>query len=107
MMNAMSGGPLLKEIIDNMVKKKEGLLDRKVTLYSGHDTTVSNFLHSLGLYNFINPPFSSAVLIELRTSPNNQYFVNVCNYLFYFFFQTKWILVMALDGTCSKFKEVH
>lgn len=72
-------GPLLKEMIQHFLDKRSGKLspDRNVWIYSAHDTTVANFLNTLGLYNAIPPPFASTVLMELRRNANQQYFVTV------------------------------
>lgn len=45
-------------------------------LYSGHDTTIVPLLDTLGVYNFIQPPVGSAVLVELRLK-NDEYIVTV------------------------------
>lgn len=75
----MLSGPLLGEMIDHMVKKSQKMLkpDRKVWMYSAHDQTIANFLMALKLFEPHCPPYVATVLVELRISSKNQYFVTV------------------------------
>jgi len=60
-------GPLVKQIVKHMVDKGDGVKkpDYKMTMYSAHDTTVANFLMTLGVFDPQNPPYTALVLIEL------------------------------------------
>jgi len=71
-------GPLIKEMVNNLQQKKAGTMspDRKVHVYSAHDTTVSNLLQGLGVFNFLMPPYFSTVLMELRKK-DTSFFVTV------------------------------
>nr|CAD7195938.1 unnamed protein product [Timema douglasi] len=71
-------GPLLEEMVSNMKKKSENRLipDRKMFVYSGHDTTVANFLNTLGVFDPQCPPYDALVLIELRQNSAGKYFVS-------------------------------
>ncbi|XP_053624392.1 prostatic acid phosphatase-like isoform X1 [Plodia interpunctella] len=64
-------GPLLQHITTQMANKvafgkgKRNKTDINVAIFSGHDITVANVLHSLGLYNGISPVYTSTVFLEL------------------------------------------
>ena len=86
-------GFLIKEILDRFFDKtKEPESDRKMYIYSGHDTTISGVLNILGLFEevgklinffhcikellFLNfqpipPPYCATLLFELRDFENN------------------------------------
>ncbi|KAL1115881.1 hypothetical protein AAG570_006170 [Ranatra chinensis] len=80
----LKSGPLLKEMVEHM-KSKAGMApalektdNKKMWVYSAHDTTVSNFLNTLGVFNMLNPPYAATVMVELRrSSSDNGYYVNV------------------------------
>uniref|UniRef100_A0A8D8TWK9 acid phosphatase n=1 Tax=Cacopsylla melanoneura TaxID=428564 RepID=A0A8D8TWK9_9HEMI len=61
----LAGGPLVTKIIDAMLNKRNGSLspDYKMMLFSGHDTTVSIILHTLG-YDKPDFVFCSQVTIH-------------------------------------------
>ncbi|CAL8125995.1 unnamed protein product [Orchesella dallaii] len=82
-MMKFNGGPLLKEVIENMEKtlkcskckkkkQKEENQVKKVYLYSGHDTTVAAFLATLSLFDTHQPPYCSAIMIELHEVKEGQ-----------------------------------
>jgi len=50
-----------------MVDKRDGVMkpDYKMVMYSAHDSTVANFLMTLGVFDLHNPSYRSLVLIEL------------------------------------------
>lgn len=75
----LKGGPLLKEMITHMKQKRAGTLspNRNLWIYSAHDTTVANFLNTIGVFEVHAPPFAATVLVELRKSKTNDYFVSV------------------------------
>ncbi|XP_063219004.1 lysosomal acid phosphatase-like [Bacillus rossius redtenbacheri] len=72
-------GPLLGEITSNMMKKRNGALtpDRKMFVYSCHDTTIANVLNTLGVFDAHSPPYTATVLIELRLDATGKYYVVV------------------------------
>jgi len=67
-----------------MDQKRNGILDPdiKFQVYSAHDTNIAGLLNSLNVYNYILPPYASAVFLELRRNKetNNTYVVTVCQY---------------------------
>lgn len=75
----LKGGPLLKEIIENMKHRVNGEALPKLYMHSGHDTTVAALLTALGLFEHgKSPPYAAMVSVELRQNPTTrQYFVNV------------------------------
>uniref|UniRef100_A0A146M4M1 acid phosphatase n=1 Tax=Lygus hesperus TaxID=30085 RepID=A0A146M4M1_LYGHE len=79
-MKRLKGGPLVKEMLSNMQKKVKGVLSeagQNVTVFSAHDTTVANFLNTIGVFNMLPPPFASLVLVELRKTPKDEHVVMV------------------------------
>ncbi len=76
-------GPLLDTFITDMKMKVRNEFNQTLHLYSGHDITVGCLLTTLGVFNWQTPPYSCAVLIELRKK-NEDYIVTVsesfCNY---------------------------
>lgn len=46
-------------------KKPKGR-QKKMFLYSGHDTTVSAFLSALNIFDVHQPPYTAAVIVELH-----------------------------------------
>jgi hypothetical protein len=67
-MKRLKGGPFVKEMVehfDSVADKTISPPNRKVFMYSGHDTTVAPVLHSLGVFNMIAPPYASMVVVEL------------------------------------------
>lgn len=71
----LKGGPLVKEWIEHFQKKKSGVLEpnRKMYIYSAHDTTIANILSTLGVFQRHCPPYASTVLAELRKIKDNYY----------------------------------
>lgn len=76
-MKRLRGGPIIQSILDHFhsfIAKKHKY---KMLVYSGHDTTLSSLLNSLGMFDPpIGPPYASAIMIELKKSPDDQYFVS-------------------------------
>lgn len=69
-------GRLVREILQRMADKSAGRLepDRSMWVYSGHDTTLSGVLNTLGLFDAVHaPPYASAVLFELRRVDGRPY----------------------------------
>eukprot|EP00092_Neocalanus_flemingeri_P027738 GFUD01030110.1.p1 GENE.GFUD01030110.1~~GFUD01030110.1.p1 ORF type:complete len:422 (+),score=142.80 GFUD01030110.1:64-1329(+) len=64
----LKGGPFVAELVrhfDSVAADTLSPPNRKVFMYSGHDTTVAPVLHTLGVFNMIAPPYASMVLVEL------------------------------------------
>ncbi|CAG2059124.1 unnamed protein product [Timema podura] len=66
-------GPLIDEIVSLMIDKQMGQLnpDRKLFMYSGHDSQVFSLLRALRVFNGLHVPYAAAVLIELRRAGDN------------------------------------
>lgn len=78
----MHVGPLLNEIVNHMQEKKNGTLnpDRMLWIYSAHDTTIVNFLNTIGLYEQILVPYAAVLMIELRLNVTGNYVVTVSKF---------------------------
>ena len=74
-------GPLVKEIVSHYKDHVQAKLvpsTRKVFMYSAHDTTIAVFLSALQIFNNIQPPYSSLVMVELHQAVNtSDYYVQV------------------------------
>lgn len=69
----LRGGFLVKEMIQHMQDKLDGKNEsQKAFIYSAHDMTIVAFLSSLHLYNNVQPPYASAVIVELHESNGNR-----------------------------------
>lgn len=67
-MKRLKGGPFVKEMVEHFDSVATNTLDpsnRKMFMYSAHDTTVAPVLHTLGVFNMIAPPYASMVVVEL------------------------------------------
>lgn len=76
----LKGGPLLKEMIENMKNKTLPLADqrRKFYMYSAHDTTVATLLNTLDVFELHSPPYTAMVIMELYlNTTSDEYFVQV------------------------------
>lgn len=75
-MKRLRGGPIVQSILDHFTGFIANENTYKMVMYSGHDTTVSALLNTLGMFDpAIGPPYASMVVIEL-TRQNHSYFVN-------------------------------
>lgn len=73
-------GPLVKEVVDHFKDYIEGKLmpsNRKLFMYSAHDVTVATFLSALQIFNDIQPPYASMVLVELHELQPKNFSVQV------------------------------
>jgi len=70
------GGPVIQDIWMNMNSSSHGKPYQKVRMYSAHDTTVSGALSFLGINYPHQPPYASALLIDLYKQ-NSIYYVKV------------------------------
>jgi len=67
-MKRLKGGPFVKEMVEHFDSVANNTLspsNRKMFMYSAHDTTVAPVLHTLGVFNMIAPPYASMVIVEL------------------------------------------
>ncbi|KAG1714104.1 Prostatic acid phosphatase [Nymphon striatum] len=62
----LKAGPFLKEIIEHCKMKISKKAVQKIFLYSAHDTIISIILDALSVYNGVQPPYASAIIIELH-----------------------------------------
>lgn len=76
-MAKLKGGPLLKQMIENMELKKSGTLSTRFFMYSGHDTTLAALMHSLNIFNHISPPYTACLIMELHRKIDGEYFVRL------------------------------
>ncbi|KAJ6639919.1 Prostatic acid phosphatase [Pseudolycoriella hygida] len=67
----IKGGFLLKDIFDRFTNKSKSILDpnRKLWVFSGHDTTISRVLNTLGLLQ-VYPPVATCIIFEMRNIQN-------------------------------------
>ncbi|XP_014217453.1 venom acid phosphatase Acph-1-like isoform X2 [Copidosoma floridanum] len=81
-MRRLNGGKLLYAIMKDMKMAMVGEIpkNRRIALYSGHETNVAAVLQALGIFEPHVPAYSSAVLFELHAI-NNEYYVKVVRYL--------------------------
>ncbi|XP_071454641.1 prostatic acid phosphatase-like [Hetaerina americana] len=72
-------GNLVGEMVNHFIKKKDATLsppNRKLFIYSGHDTTIANLLMTFGVFDPpFSPPYTSTILLELHRSSNDDYYV--------------------------------
>lgn len=74
-------GLLVNDIFTRLISKSKGSLipDRKMWIYSAHDTTVANILMSLGAFDDHSPPYTSLIIFELSVK-NGVYYISVSLY---------------------------
>jgi hypothetical protein len=62
----------------NNIQNKVNGSKNQLFLYGSHDTFVAALTKLLNISTFINqPPYASAIIIELRQSVQNDYFIQV------------------------------
>ncbi|XP_063981893.1 lysosomal acid phosphatase-like [Diachasmimorpha longicaudata] len=65
----LRGGPLLKEILDNMMRARNDQHERKLYLYSAHDITLVNVMRAMGFTEeLFKPDYGAALIFELVLS---------------------------------------
>lgn len=73
----INSGYMLKKILDDSKSKIDQTSNKKIFLYSGHESTLGYMLNALGVnYEAHVPPYGSAISFELRKS-GDQYFIKV------------------------------
>lgn len=69
-------GPFLRSVTMDMFKKAYEQYEQTLHFYSGHDSTIATIMITLGIYNYILPPYGSSLIFELREK-DNEYVVTV------------------------------
>lgn len=77
----LRAGPLIDNIVQTFRQVESSSMEpteRKMLMYSGHDTTLSSHLNALGLFNPpVAPPYASAVLWELWRDADGGHSVSI------------------------------
>ncbi|XP_005184973.1 venom acid phosphatase Acph-1 [Musca domestica] len=80
-MQKIKGGPFLKKMFDEMLKKRDNTLkpaDRKMFIYTGHDWTVGSILSALKVWERQMPRFSVMTIFELhKNAETGEYYVEI------------------------------
>ncbi|ESO82072.1 hypothetical protein LOTGIDRAFT_170346, partial [Lottia gigantea] len=69
-------GPLMSKLIKEIEDKIHKESQKKMIAFSAHDSTIINFLLGLQSFNNRQPPYSSAVIIELYQN-QKMFYVNI------------------------------
>jgi len=70
----LKGGPMVKKIIDDMIAKKENVLQpkkRKMFMYVGHDSTIISLLDTMHIWYNQMPYYNIMTIIELHEDESN------------------------------------
>lgn len=80
-MQKIKAGPFLQKMFTEMLEKRNDKLkpqERKMFIYTGHDTTVVNILSSLKIWKRQLPRYSIMTIFELhKNKDNGEYYVEV------------------------------
>lgn len=95
-MKRIKGGPLITEIIDTMLNRRNHLSERAITVYSGHDVTLVSVMNAMQIINQTTskPDFSSALAIELHHSLDH---IDDMDVKIYFYFNSEDKYPKAID----------
>lgn len=80
----INSGYLLAKILKDTISKVQNILqpsDRKIFLYSGHETTLGYMMEALQVFKAHIPPYASALIFEVHKN-NDGHFLKVsvlCN----------------------------
>lgn len=66
LLRRLKGGPFVKKIVNDMKSKVAGTEKRKMFMYTGHDSTVTNLLGTMKVWDPQLPEYSIMTLIELH-----------------------------------------
>ncbi|XP_034186973.2 venom acid phosphatase [Osmia lignaria lignaria] len=82
LLRRINGGAYLREVTKTMLNFITGRVEneRKMYLYSGHESNVAAVMQSLRVYYPHVPEYSSALILELHKI-DNEYYVKILNYL--------------------------
>lgn len=104
-MKRIKGGPMITEIIDTMLNRKNHVSERAITIYSGHDVTLVNVMNAMRIIDQTTskPNYSAALAIELHHSLDH---IDDMDVKVYFYFNSedkypKHINVPGCDSPCS------
>lgn len=69
-MKKIKGGSIVTDIVDKMVKKRSGLQNRSIFVYSAHDITLVNFMNAIGIIAETSrkPEYAATIVVELHHS---------------------------------------
>ncbi|XP_044741781.1 lysosomal acid phosphatase-like [Chrysoperla carnea] len=72
-MKRIRGGSFIKEVINNMILKRDGKLtpNRDLFLYSAHDITLVHVFRTLGFEDLFKPEYGATLIFELSNIINN------------------------------------
>ncbi|CAH1981657.1 unnamed protein product [Acanthoscelides obtectus] len=79
-MKRLSSGPFFNYIFEHMdgtISPVKPSSVRKMLIISGHGTTISLILNTMGVFDGYPPDSGATILWELRRRANGQYFVNI------------------------------
>lgn len=111
-MKRIKGGPLVTEIIDTMLNRRNHLSERTITIYSGHDVTLVNVMNAMGILDQTTskPDYSAALAVELHHSLDH---IDDMDVKVYFYFNSedkypKHVQIPGCDEPCSlnRFRKV-
>ena len=71
----LTAGPILANMVSNMDAKVNGMENRKLFFYSGHDLTLANILNTIGAYDLHWPTFSASLMFELSYKNSSQEYI--------------------------------
>lgn len=69
----LKAGPFLEKMINEWKQKKDDVIkpkDRKIFLYTGHDSTIVNVLHAIGVWQQQLPVYGIMAIFELLEDVN-------------------------------------
>lgn len=76
-MKKLKGGPLLKQILENSKNKMNKQSTHQLYAYAGHDSTVSNLLITLGVWDEQIPTYNMLALLEMHESKKGNFYFKV------------------------------
>ncbi|CAI6369223.1 unnamed protein product [Macrosiphum euphorbiae] len=76
-MKKLKGGPLLKQILENSKNKMNKQSTHQLYAYAGHDSTVSNLLIALDVWDEQIPTYNMLALLELHESKKGNFYLKV------------------------------
>lgn len=82
-------GPLLKRILEDSKEKVTGRTAVQLYAYAGHDSTVSNLLLTLGVWDQQIPTYNTLTLFELHEATSGQFYFKVLTKYVIFRLQVK------------------
>ncbi|CAH1713750.1 unnamed protein product [Aphis gossypii] len=76
-MKKLKGGPLLKQILENSKDKINKQSTHQLYAYAGHDSTISNLLIALGVWDEQIPTYNMLALLEVHESQRGNFYLKV------------------------------